>query len=657
MEKQKSPDVIREQLFIKYSGDAKLGIFRSDQNTVEFNSLSGIAVLIDKNILPCLENGKVYSVTNPKFRILDRCVILEGFFGLVVESDCEQSRQYSYPCITYPVREVNVRYDVSLTDKVKLNSLNKVVEITTYGRETIKEALEYEESHLPIEYQWMLEKLKKEEKIFKINDGYSYLSQDENLEIIDARIVGDRAEYEIKTNHPIYLVCYGIHKDVWQGQKPYHLYLYSTINPENGVLKVVTRFQDDEPKESDSILTDGYRHVDDGEFRSGWSNAMSRWSREHGSSSMSRGRFSDEKKTLNINRCGNVAIVEFWGKRYAVVFDGEHIDHVVTIDNDEMDSMIHDREERIKRETLELYCQRLSLAIEGEISLSKFSEYFAKSSEAKAFMDDFRFNFPAGFQSELTDLYKQLKYFGVETVKKFQNASSIEKLDELKSSYFIFIKKMEDTYKKGESLISAFSKFFEEILKETQVAFVNDNVHEIFNEISALESIACDGDLEKLSQAIYDLKQRAKNLPNLSISKKENMEEKEMKARKNLLAQAGKLGVPENLLNIFGDNIESAIQFMSNVSKIETSRLDQNELSCGRARASTTIENAWYGMGETTNFFCGADPNDVKYYVYEHHFGEDASPVERHEEKGSFSNKLSTSNDAMSEALRKAGLI
>ena len=130
-----------------------------------------------------------------------------------------------------------------------------------------------------------------------------------------------------------------------------------------------------------------------------------------------------------------------------------------------------------------------------------------------------------------------------------------------------------------------------------------------------------------------------------------------MQKRFLLVNQAEQMGIDEHLLDIFDGDLVRASQFMSNVSKIETWRLDANELSCGRSRARSVCEDAWSITGEITDFFCGANPNDVKYYVYEYHFGENAKPVVHREEKGSYNKNLSTSNEAMAEALRKAGLV
>ncbi|MFA5644325.1 MAG: helicase-related protein [Patescibacteria group bacterium] len=115
--------------------------------------------------------------------------------------------------------------------------------------------------------------------------------------------------------------------------------------------------------------------------------------------------------------------------------------------------------------------------------------------------------------------------------------------------------------------------------------------------------------------------------------------------------------VPDRLLEAFSGDIDRTLEFIANVAKIETWRLDEHELTCGRSRSRANCEEAWSAMGEDSDFFCGADPNDVKYYVYEYHFGENATPVARKEERGSYNNNLSNSNDTMAEALRKAGLI
>ncbi|MFA5131507.1 MAG: helicase-related protein [Patescibacteria group bacterium] len=116
--------------------------------------------------------------------------------------------------------------------------------------------------------------------------------------------------------------------------------------------------------------------------------------------------------------------------------------------------------------------------------------------------------------------------------------------------------------------------------------------------------------------------------------------------------------IPAYLLNAFANDVDRALQFMDNVSKLPTRKIDAHEISCGRARVSRNLSDVWSSIGETSDFFCGADPNDVKYYVSEYHFGNDTSYEEPKQlRQENWQDKVGTSNDAMAEALRRAGLI
>jgi cell fate (sporulation/competence/biofilm development) regulator YmcA (YheA/YmcA/DUF963 family) len=326
-----------------------------------------------------------------------------------------------------------------------------------------------------------------------------------------------------------------------------------------------------------------------------------------------------------------------------------------------MDQMIHEREERINTETFELEREKMISCVTGERNKEgyyPFKDYSDEMSCRKGFeTENIPYYSPDNWGGEKTNLYKQLEELRVQTMEVLKTASSLEDLEESKMEFLKRKNKIGEIYLEGKEMISQFSNFFSKILKSTQVAFVSEQVSEFYKKIHLLENITCDGDLKKLEQAIEELKQIAEKLPDLSIFQKEIKDQQEVEARKNLLAEAGKLGIPEYILNAFNGDIQNSVQFMANVSKIETWRLDEHELSCGRGRASATCKNAWSAMGETSSFFCGADPNDVKNYVYEYHFGEDALPVFRTEERGNYNKNLSTSNDAMAEALRKVGLI
>lgn len=217
---------------------------------------------------------------------------------------------------------------------------------------------------------------------------------------------------------------------------------------------------------------------------------------------------------------------------------------------------------------------------------------------------------------------------------------------------------VEDASAELTKLLASWSKAsqkFEETIKNIVVSEVSGEISEINSFLRELNVFICEQEVsqEIITQKTNEIIKLIDNLNGLSEERVCQKQKIEMQKFENAREQ----GIPENLYKVFGGDLSRVSEFMSNVARIETWRLDENELTCGRARARQTCEDAWRAMGETTDFFCGADPNDVKYYVYERHFGEDATPVVRKEKKGSYNNNLSTSNDAMAEALRKAGLI
>ena len=238
---------------------------------------------------------------------------------------------------------------------------------------------------------------------------------------------------------------------------------------------------------------------------------------------------------------------------------------------------------------------------------------------------------------------------GLNELKKLSECLTPENIDEriqlVKTEAEKIKKQAIEGYTKTNVLVSEIREFFKKILAKVEVNLVLTEVGQIREFLDNAWSFLIQAEFQKAEELCNMAKELISSLSVLVVRRGQEKE-----------AEKEPLGIPEYLLKAFGENLSSTIQFMSNVAKIETWRLDSNELSCGRSRARSTCEDAWSAMGETTDFFCGADPNDVKYYVYEHHFGEEATPVVRKEEKESY-NKNPTSNDAMAEALRKAGLV
>jgi|GEM_PF-3762028 len=187
-----------------------------------------------------------------------------------------------------------------------------------------------------------------------------------------------------------------------------------------------------------------------------------------------------------------------------------------------------------------------------------------------------------------------------------------------------FEEKVLNLYQIQKSLISNTRSFFEETLKNTFVEFVSEDINEISKSIDVSSGENEEISIESLQKKFTGIKEKISKLPEISKDRKGIHDTECVQKRFLLVNQAEQMA---------------------------------NELSCGRSRARTTCEDAWSAMGENTDFFCGSDPNDVKYYIYDHHFGQNSKPIVHREEKGSYNKNLSTSNDAMAEALRKAGLV
>jgi cold shock CspA family protein len=262
--------------------------------------------------------------------------------------------------------------------------------------------------------------------------------------------------------------------------------------------------------------------------------------------------------------------------------------------------------------------------------------------------------FQIPYEGEWSDYYslsevRQVTQNKLNELKSFSEGLTPENIDE--QIQFILTeaekikREMIEGYTKTKALVSETREFFEKTLAEVEVSLVLSEVNIIREFLDNAWRFLNQAEFQKAENFCNEVREKISSLSGLAVK---HGQEKE--------AERERLGIPENLLNAFGGEIETAIKFISNVAKIETWRLDAHELTCGRSRASSTCENAWSAMGESTDFFCGADPNDVKWYVYEHHFGENSTPVARKEEKGSYNKNLSTSNIAMAEALRKAGL-
>jgi HrpA-like RNA helicase len=84
--------------------------------------------------------------------------------------------------------------------------------------------------------------------------------------------------------------------------------------------------------------------------------------------------------------------------------------------------------------------------------------------------------------------------------------------------------------------------------------------------------------------------------------------------------------IPEHVIHLFYGRSDF-VEFFRNLKKINPNTLDAHELSCGRARASDTIYQAFEWEGE----FCSVDINDIKYFIYDRFFGGDIGYYETEE--------------------------
>lgn len=81
--------------------------------------------------------------------------------------------------------------------------------------------------------------------------------------------------------------------------------------------------------------------------------------------------------------------------------------------------------------------------------------------------------------------------------------------------------------------------------------------------------------------------------------------------------------VLDELLIAFRGNEDIARQFMARVAALPTDQLDDHIIhSCGRAKVKAHLEE----VSGDPDFFMGADPNNVVYYVAQVHFSKEGEP-------------------------------
>ena len=100
-------------------------------------------------------------------------------------------------------------------------------------------------------------------------------------------------------------------------------------------------------------------------------------------------------------------------------------------------------------------------------------------------------------------------------------------------------------------------------------------------------------------------------------------------------------GLPEQLYHAFGGDTERVKAFMEKVAKLDVSKLDEHEMSCGRARKSAEVIR----ISGDPDFFLGADPLEVCWYI-----------TEANASSGPASTPDNGGSTSLGDALRKAGL-
>ncbi len=176
------------------------------------------------------------------------------------------------------------------------------------------------------------------------------------------------------------------------------------------------------------------------------------------------------------------------------------------------------------------------------------------------------------------------------------------------------------------------------------------------NQFETLQNRVVDGLTKNNLEERKELVQAEVEILKSNILQEHELAETKKREREEMLKNSN---IPDYLLDAFKNDVERALQFMENVANLSTSKLDEHIIgACGRSK----VYNHLTELGGP-DFFCGADPNKVSGYVYEYHFGSaSGSNEDRYEEpkksrQDNWQDKVGTSNDAMADALRRAGLI
>jgi hypothetical protein len=102
-------------------------------------------------------------------------------------------------------------------------------------------------------------------------------------------------------------------------------------------------------------------------------------------------------------------------------------------------------------------------------------------------------------------------------------------------------------------------------------------------------------------------------------------------------------GLPESLFDAFNGDEERVKEFMAKVARLDASKLNEHEFSCGRARKEAEVIR----VSGDPDFFLGADPLSVCGYITEVHFSQESEPKQ---------DAASPFSSSLGDALRKAGI-
>ncbi|MFA5080265.1 MAG: hypothetical protein WC472_01425 [Candidatus Paceibacterota bacterium] len=121
-------------------------------------------------------------------------------------------------------------------------------------------------------------------------------------------------------------------------------------------------------------------------------------------------------------------------------------------------------------------------------------------------------------------------------------------------------------------------------------------------------------DVKKAEAIFFEIKEKINNLARKQelaleeILRRKAQEDKEKEKQQKIKES----GLPEDIVAAFGGDIEKARTFIRNVDELDYSLIDEHILcGCGRDRRRAHLIN----ISENENFFNGADPNIVWYYI------------------------------------------